>query len=1276
MKKRLIAKLWNPLRRKYFLRIFFGILFAMTSGCGFKMKVPAPQAISSSSAVGSRGSATQLVFTTAPSLAGDTDTALATQPVVTAEDGLGATDASYSGTVSFIGYSDLACTGGNEVASGIHSGSPSNVLGVVSFSFTQILKTNVVAVKATDGVLFSACLNTFAINPGAIASLGFKTQPSITGDTGHFLGQAPEVEALDANGNRVTTDSATNITIAAYSDACSTVVGGGLNAMTNPLSLSSGVSSFVAVAIFKTSVIHIGASDGTHTVCSDAMSIDPGQISSLVFSNEPSVSGNADAALVSQPEVTAHDSHGNVVTTDSITHITLTAYSDACTTPVASGVSASTNPLALTSGVSSFQSVTILKTGATHLGASDGTHTVCSTAFAIDPGAVHSLAFSTQPDSAGDTDTVLGRQPVVTAFDTNLNVVSNNSSAHITLTAYSDACTTPVGGALNADVNPLDLASGVATFSNVAIVNTSVVKIGASDGTHTTCSTAMVISPGALHSLVFSTDPSGTANSASAFAIQPSVTAYDTHGNALGAGTSIALSLTLGTPSLSCASTSVLTDVNGVANYSGCKLTGVAGTYSLTATSGAKTATSGDIVLSPPAEDSFARSGDLNSTRQNHTATLLPNGYVLIAGGSYSADNSTARASTELYSSSNDAYTYTSSMSSARESHTATLLRNGKVLIVGGFDGSSTLATAELFDPANSAFSNTGSMSSPRVNHTATLLPNGKVLVVGGYDGLNFLSSAEIYDPDTGMFSSAGDMLTERAYHSAVLMPSGKVLIAGGYFWASLDEAELYDPSTGLFTLTASNLNNARHGHTATLLPNGKVLLVSGTVDSGNFRLTSCELYDPDLDTFTFTGAISTGRVFHTATELPNGKILITGGSDSNPASVASAELYDVDAQTFGLSSLMTSNRYQHTATMLPTGKVLLAGGLDSAALFTSDLYTPTGYTRAGTFTATSNTMSSARYNHTSTLLPNGKVLIAGGNNGGGNLSSADLYDPATGLFVAIGGMAVQRGNHTATLLRTGKVLIVGGHAANKHAELYDPALESFSVTGSTSLPRTYHTATLLPNGKVLIAGTGSGYSVVAEIYDPATGNFTDVASMTIGRAAHAATLLPNGKVLLTGGMKSDLTGLASAEVYDPQADTFTATANSMADNRTFQPSVLLPNGKVLIAGGRDGWMGMYANSADLYDQDTNTFTATAGNLHQGRGYGTGTLLPDGTVLFAAGAANTTSELFDFLTGSFAYTGNTTAERFYCASSLLPNGKVLVTGGVGMSFYDSADLNQ
>jgi Galactose oxidase, central domain len=348
----------------------------------------------------------------------------------------------------------------------------------------------------------------------------------------------------------------------------------------------------------------------------------------------------------------------------------------------------------------------------------------------------------------------------------------------------------------------------------------------------------------------------------------------------------------------------------------------------------------------------------------------------------------------------------TGSLNTARYGATATLLANGMVLVAGGAGTAAIgggLTSAELYDPATGTFTPTGSLSTPRFNNTATLLNDGRVLVVGGVVDSSGneepVASAELFDPATGTFSPTGSLNNARSNHTATLLNGGKVLVASG---DATGTAELYDPVAGTFTLTGS-VNTARQVAAAVLLNDGKVLLAGGLcVDLGPFAgpstcpasyLASAELYDPATGEFTFTGSMTNSRDLFTATLLANGTVLVAGGV-SNAVPTSTAELFDPSTATFTPTGSLSAVRFLHTASLLQNGLVLIAGGVTSTsggAPTSDELFDPA----SGAFALTGS-LNTERFGQATALLANGQVLIAGGvsDSGGGLLSSAELYEP------------------------------------------------------------------------------------------------------------------------------------------------------------------------------------------------------------------------------------------------------------------------------------------
>ena len=375
----------------------------------------------------------------------------------------------------------------------------------------------------------------------------------------------------------------------------------------------------------------------------------------------------------------------------------------------------------------------------------------------------------------------------------------------------------------------------------------------------------------------------------------------------------------------------------------------------------------------------------------------------------------------------------------------------------------------------------------------------------------------------------------------------------------------------GRFVATGSMV--VADGFVATLLLDGRVLAIGTTA-------ASAELYDPATGTFTSTGPMTTGRDSATATLLKDGRVLIAGGMPASGSTLASAELYDPGTGKFTPTGSMNAARQGAAASLLLDGRVLITGGMPFVGMATVIANQPG--------------------------LDGSVVAMTGPD----NLKSAELYDPRTGKFTRTGSMSIGRRGHTSTLLSDGRVLIAGGAESSAGgdspaldtAELYDPATGKFTATGTMTSGHDMHTATLLQDGRVLIAGgldQGAQVAAKAELYDPGTGTFKETGSLKHAMESHTATLLANGQVLVTGGYEltyeannggwhvKSMGALASAELFDPATGNF-GDAGSMTTARTGHTATLLLDGRVLIAGGVDPGRGAFADqllsSAEVYE--------------------------------------------------------------------------------------------
>ncbi len=561
------------------------------------------------------------------------------------------------------------------------------------------------------------------------------------------------------------------------------------------------------------------------------------------------------------------------------------------------------------------------------------------------------------------------------------------------------------------------------------------------------------------------------------------------------------------------------------------------------------------VELFDPNTPSWQALPRMKSGRAEHSATLLSNGDVLVAGGEIVTPQpwETKLKEAELFHADTQQWTPVAPMHHARSAHAATPLLNGKILVTGGFGETAVLMASEIFDPATQQWTEINPMLNPRGAHQATRLPDGRVLVTGGYDGLADSNKAEIFNPGTGQWQQVGTMNVSRSRHLSTLLPDGRVMVAGDAIYV-----EFFNPNTLSFEVDSEAIILLSH-MAGTLLSSGQ-FLASGGVSDTLFN-NGIYLYDP-ASRWVNGQPTNEARADAGVALLEGGDILVTGGQ-GRFGPLATVEQTNAPESPFQKTGSMIQSRFAHLALPLPGGDALAIGGIG-----------PTGYlaqserynAATGQWMSTGN-LNQARAYASGTRLLDGKLFVAGGFGPGGLLASAEVYDPALDAWEVVPSMADPRRNATTTLLGNGLLLVAGGwggQEALNTAELYIPQQKAWLNAGSFGNSRVGHTATLLSNGHVLLAGGTDTASAV--IFDPATFQWTPTGPMHEVRSGHIAARLPSGQVVVAGGLGPN--GLTkSAELYDPAANTWKAIRKLTLPRRNAW-AFAFGDGSVMIGGG------------------------------------------------------------------------------------------------------------
>ncbi len=658
----------------------------------------------------------------------------------------------------------------------------------------------------------------------------------------------------------------------------------------------------------------------------------------------------------------------------------------------------------------------------------------------------------------------------------------------------------------------------------------------------------------------------------------------------------------------------------------------------------------------------------LLSPRVGAIAAALPGGGALLAGGfpeigGHDGPGPDPLATATTYNPSSGTWTNAPNMSTARAYATATALPDGRILVAGGYDRRVILLTnpsregvqlipvagSLFFNPASSAWTAGAALAQARFGHLAVALRGGRVLVVGGSDPLHseqVLTSAELFDPASGRWTPAGSLEAGRSQFTLTTLIDGRALLAGGIAadgYTVLRSTLLYDPTTNQWS-PGPELASARSGHAAAVLADGRVLITGGADQAA--RLASSELFDPAANSWSATGALATARSNHLAIPLSNGRILVVGGSGSRDV-LASAELFDPSAKgvpaapkpagpglwKLGATKPIPTDSSTGSMQLLPDGRVVVVPRSFGADF---QVYDPRldAWTTAFSRKAPPCNACTIGYSgpyppfFLATPMGAGKILLLTVDPQKVNATKAEVIELKTGIATpaASPGKIDQA---RLELLPDGRIWLTALQQGNRYAKLYDPTADRWTVTSDVPADLTgtngdFQTVTAVPGHRVLVTGSNK-----AMVYDPASGSWGDAGSFP-GWSWFSATGLTSGDVLFAGGTVQAGTTPDGApiEVVNTQVIRWDHTtgklrsAESMPVGLYFHSAALLADGRVLLVGG-SGAIGLHQSAdpvttAEIYDPVARSWSIAA-PLPAARYQALATTLPDGRVLLVGG---------------------------------------------------------